>query len=52
MELNELTPDQTLGKKAMQDPSDEVSLKFSVKFAVERRTPNRKDLSFLVDFKS
>lgn len=38
MELNELAPDQTLGKKAMQDPSDEVSLKFSVKFAVELLT--------------
>lgn len=34
VELNELPPDQASGKKAMQDPSDEVSLKFGVKFAV------------------
>lgn len=33
VELNELPPDQTSEKKAMQDPSDEVSLKFGVKFA-------------------
>lgn len=34
VELNELPPDQASEKTAMQDPSDEVSLKFGVKFAV------------------